>query len=204
MNMIRRAVGPLRWLGAVAVLAIFTGCATPYVDGHLPEVPSAQMRVPAQPRDVQLLWEFQTRGVANPRATELLDARVRKQISDSGLFKTVSATPAPGGALLSISVNNVPLSDDAFSKGFVAGLTFGLAGQTVGDGYECTLRYTPAKDGTAAVTKTAKHVIYTRVGAGGGPEGAVKTDNIEAAVSLMLRQLLSHALDDLSRDASFP
>jgi hypothetical protein len=153
---------------------------------------------------VQLLWEFQTKGVANARATEALKARVREQIVASGLFGNVSDAPNTGGALLSVTVNNVPLSDDAARKGFVAGLTFGIAGQTVGDGYECTLRYTPGRSGAPPLERSGKHVIYTSLGSGSPPPGSMKMSSIDEAVTTMLRQLISRTLNDLSLEPTFP
>lgn len=194
----------LRWLSVATILALLSGCAAVYVDGKAPEVPSANFKKPASPAGVQFLWEFQTKGVSNARATEMLRARVREQIAASGLFSVVSDAPDPSGALLSVTVNNVPLSDDAFRKGFVAGLTFGIAGQTVGDGYECTLRYTPGRAGAAPLVRTGKHVIYTSVGSGSPPSGALKMASIDEAVTTMLRQLLSRTLNDLSMEPDFP
>jgi len=134
----------LRGLMLAALIASLGGCAAMYVDGNTPEVPAAQYRKPGQPQDVQLIWEFQTNGAANARATDMLKARVQEQIAASGLFAKVGEAPTPGSGLLTLTVNNIALSDDAASKGFIAGLTFGLAGQTVADGYACTMRYTPA------------------------------------------------------------
>ncbi len=201
MTHCRRA---LRWLMLAAVLSILGGCAAFYVDGHAPEVPAAQFRQPAQPVEVQLLWEFQTNGVANARATEMLKGRVREQLSASGLFAKVSEAHTPGSGLLTLTVNNVALSDDAAAKGFVAGLTFGLAGQTVGDGYEGTLRYSSPRVGTGPLVKSGKHVIYTSIGTGGPPEGAQKMASVDEAVTTMLRQLISRTLNDLSQDLAFP
>lgn len=193
-----------RWLLLMAAMSIFSGCAAFYVDGNAPEVPAAQFKKPATPVGVQLVWEFQTKGVANTRATEALKARVREQIVASGLFNTVSDLPVASGALLLATVNNVPLTDDAASKGFVAGLTFGIAGQTVGDGYECTLRYTPGRTGAPPFERRGKHVIYTSLGSGSPPAGALKSASIEDAVTTMLRQLLSRTLNDLALDPTFP
>lgn len=199
-----RVTQMVRWLSMLLAAMVFTGCASVYVDGNAPEVPAAQFKRPAVPQDVQLIWEFQTKGVANARATELLKARVRDQVAASGLFTNVGEAPASSKALLSITVNNVPLSDDAAKKGFVAGLTFGIAGQTVGDGYEGTVRYLSGRGGAAPVVRTGKHVIYTSIGNTDPPPGAQKLDNIEAAVTLMLRQLLSRTLNDLSKEVAFP
>lgn len=156
------------------------------------------------PTEVQLIWEFQAKGVVNARATEPLKARVRDQIVASGLFSNVSELPVAGGALFSATVNNVPLSDDAARKGFIAGLTFGIAGQTVGDGYVCTLRYTPSRIGAASLERSGKHVIYTSLGSGSPPPGAIKTASIGEAVTTMLRQLISRTLKDLALEPAFP
>jgi hypothetical protein len=199
-----RFANALRWLLLVVTMSFLGGCAAFYVDGNSPEIPVAQYKKPVTPSDVQLIWEFQTKGVANARATESLKTRVRDQIGASGLFANVSDMPVPGGALLSATVNNVPLSDDAARKGFVAGLTFGIAGQTVGDGYECTLRYTSGRKGAAPVVRSSKHVIYTSLGSGSPPQGAQKMAGAEEAVTTMLRQLISHTLNNLSQDAAFP
>jgi hypothetical protein len=200
----RHVTRALRAMLLAALLASLGGCAALYVDGNAPEVPSAQFRKPAQPVEVQLLWEFQTKGAANAQATQILKTRVHEQIAASGLFAKVTDTPTPGSGLLTLTVNNIPLSDDAASKGFIAGLTFGLAGQTVGDGYVCTMRYTPGRAGAGALEKSGKHVIYTSIGTGQPPVGALKMANIDEAVTTMLRQLISRTLDELSRDPSFP
>jgi hypothetical protein len=191
----------LRWLGWCALLAI-SGCASFYVDGAVKEVAATEYKKPAPLRPVQLLFEFQTKGAANDRATALLKGRVADQVKASGLFESVSEAPVPGGALLSVTLNNVPLSDDAFSKGFVTGLTFGLAGSKVSDGYICTARYNAGTSGEAIV-KQARHAVHTTLGAGATPGNATKADNLEAAVTTMTRQVLSNVLNDLSRDGAF-
>jgi hypothetical protein len=151
---------------------------------------------------VQLLFEFQTKGVANARATTLLKPKIQAQVESSGLFAGVSDTPAADGALLSVTLNNVPLSDDAFSKGFVTGLTFGLAGSQVSDGYVCTARYTTT-NGAAPVAHQARHAIHTTMGATSSPGNAAKAENIDSAVTTMTRQILSNVLNDLSQDPAF-
>lgn len=183
-------------------LVMLTGCANMYVDGNTKEVDSSQFRKPDPLHPVQVFFEFQTKGVANARATSYLKARVIDQVKASGLFSTVAETPDAGGAMLNVTINNVPLSDDAFTKGFVTGLTFGLAGSQVSDGYICTVRYS-ATPGAQAVTKLARHAIHTTVGATSAPGNAVKAANGEEAITLMTRQIVSNVLNDLSHDAAF-
>jgi len=158
------------------------------------------MKKVAQPKPVQLVFEFQTKGAPNARATDLLKEAVIKQVKESGLFSSIEA--APTEAMLNITLNNVPLTEDAASKGFVTGLTFGLAGSAVTDGYICTVTYLPAGQ-AKPIVKTAKHAIHTTLGNANPPAGAQKSTNVEEAVRTMAQEVLSNALKDLSFDESF-
>lgn len=191
-----------RLLTLVTLGTWLSGCATHYLDNNTPEVPVAQYKKPPTAKPVQLLFEFQTKGTLNTRATDYLKARVEQQVRESGLFSDVTNSAVPGGALLSITLNNVPVDDSAFSKGFVTGLTFGLAGSKVSDGYVCTVNYLPPGTSTPVV-KMARHAIHTTLGASVAPERATKVDNIEAAVTTMTKQVISTALKDLSADPAF-
>lgn len=194
-----------RWWRPLAALLLvlgMTGCASFYVDGNTREVPSSQYTKPTRQAPVQVLFEFQTKGAANARATDLLKARVITQVQDSGLFSSVSERPMPGAGLLAITLNNVPLSDDAFTQGVMTGLTFGLAGAKVSDGYICTARYVPADGGTPLV-KSARHAIHTTMGAASNPANATKADNATEAVFTVTRQVLSQVLKDLSQAPDF-
>jgi len=186
----------------LCMLLALTACANMYVDGTLKEVPASQYKRVEPLHGVQLLFDFQTKGVANARATAFLKARVIEQVKASGLFSAVSEEPAPGGALLGITLNNVPLTDNAFSKGFVTGLTFGLAGSQVSDGYVCTASYSSGAS-AAPIVKLARHAIHTTVGAAAAPANATKAANGEEAVTLMTRQIVSNVLNDLALDAAF-
>lgn len=193
----RAALGML-----LATTALLGGCASAYLDTNTKEIPVAQYKKPASPAPVQLLFDFQTKGVVNAQVTTMLRDRVVAQVKASGLFSEVGSAAVPNGAVLSITLNNVPMSDDAFSKGFLTGLTFGLAGSQVGDGYVCTATYRTA-DGTAPVVKQARHAIYTTMGASGGPANGVKMPNHQEAAFQMTTQVVSNVLNDLSQDANF-
>jgi len=197
----RPATAGWRWLLAL-VLPILPGCANFYVDGNTKEVQPAQFHKPAAPQPTQFFYEFQTKGVANAAATGQTRGTVLAQVKSSGLFSTVSEEPVTGGRNLSIVVNNVPMTDDAFNKGFVTGLTFGIAGSHVSDGYVCTARYR-ANATAPAVTKQARHAIHTTLGSGDPPANAVKTDGVKEAVDLMLHQLVSNVLNEISHDPQF-
>jgi hypothetical protein len=201
MTALNRLASVRLWL-LVLVLPILPGCASMYVDGNTKEIASSQYHKPAVPRPVQFFYEFQTKGVANAAVTGKTKERVLAQVKDSGLFSTVSEEPTASGATLSITINNVPLTDDAFSKGFVTGLTLGLAGSQVSDGYICTARYRANAQSPAEV-KQARHAIHTTIGAGGPPPNSIKTSSAEEAVTMMMRQVVSNVLNDISRDPQF-
>ncbi len=202
IRLIETRLSSYRIAAVLMVTALLSGCASVYVDGAIKEVPPSQFTRPAKPAPVQLLFEFQTKGVANAQATNLLRSKVMDHVKESGLFASVSDQPAAGAALLSITLNNVPVNDDAFSKGFVTGLTFGLAGSQVSDGYVCTARLMPASGG-AALTVSARHAIHTTVGNAAAPSNATKAANVDEAVFTMTRQILSQVMHDLSKNPSF-
>lgn len=191
----------LRAMLAAALVAL-TGCATHYVDGANKEILPSQLTKPAQPKPVQLVFEFQSKGVSNARATEMVKGMVSDNVKASGLFAQVDEKPVAGNALLSVTINNVPLTDDAFSKGFLTGLTFGAAGSQVTDGYVGTVRYIGTGN-TTPVIKTARHAIHTTLGASGAPANAYKASSLDDALRTMVRQLTSAALNELSKDPSF-
>jgi hypothetical protein len=191
-------------LSGVALLAgaaLLTGCATSYVDTATREVSATEYKKPAQPKVVKVNFEFQTKGVPNGRATEFLKAQVNEQLLASGLFSAAAADAKAD--MLNVTLNNVPVDgQNPAMSGFVTGLTFGLAGSTVTDGYVCTVNYLPAGSSTT-VSATARHAIHTTLGASGAPQNAEKSDSTEAAVRKMARDVISTALRDLSNSPNF-
>lgn len=186
----------------LSLAAMLSGCANFYVDTATKPIPAAEMKQVADPKPVQLVFEFQTKGAPNPRATEHLKNVVTNEIKDSHLFSSVAADPAPGVAMLNVTLNNISLTDNPAAKGFVTGLTFGLAGSVVTDGYICTISYLPAGQSTPIV-KTARHAIHTTIGVSSPPPGAQKSASIRAAIDKMTRDVLSNALKELSDDPGF-
>lgn len=170
-----------------------------YVDNSLKDVAASEYVRPKSVQPTQLVFSFQTKGAPNAQATEFLKAQVMETTLASGLFSSVSNDPVPNGSLLSITINNVPVDDNAFAKGFATGLTFGLAGNVVTDGYVCTVDYSGAP-GSAKITKTTRHAIHTTVGAKSAPANATKAKNLGEAVKTMARQIVGNALKDLSAD----
>lgn len=177
------------------------GCATPYVDNGLKDVAKSEYTPPAAPQPVQLLFTFETKGNPNARATDFLKKDVTGVVTDSGLFSSVSPNPVAGGALLSVTLNNVPVTSEnaAFAKGFATGLTLGLAGNVVTDGYVCTVEYLPPQ-GSTKIVKIRDHAIHTTVGAASGPPHSTKAPSLKVAVQTVTRQVVANTLKDLAAD----
>ncbi|MBR7620206.1 hypothetical protein JKL49_12485 [Phenylobacterium sp. 20VBR1] len=184
----------------VGLMAGTAAFAASYIDTSLPDLTPEQLVKVAQPKPVQLLFEFQTKGATNQRATTQIKAWVVDTAQKSGLFSAVGDAPTDG--LLTITINNLPAPAGTASQGFVTGLTFGLKGTTVTDHYDCVIEYTPAP-GAPKISRTLHHSIITTLGATSPPENAVKAKNIMAAVETMVRQVVAHGLNDLGADPAF-
>jgi hypothetical protein len=187
---------------ALSGSALLTGCASVYVDTATKEIPIAEMKKVAQPKPVQLTFEFQTKGSPNARVTDYLKDTVTSQIKASGLFSSVESAPANNLSVLSVKLDNIPLTDNPAAKGFVTGLTFGLAGTAVTDGYVCTLQYLPSGQ-DKIITATARHAIHTTLGNASPPPTAKKSADMGEAVKTMTHEVLSTALRDLAANPSF-
>lgn len=197
-----RALG---MFAAVTFISLSTsGCMSAYVDGGLQKASLVDVRKPLRPTDVQLLFQFQSKGTGNAKATEMLKNEVSELVSSSGLFATLGPDPSLSGAILSVTINNVPITDqsDAAAKGFATGLTFGLVGSAVSDGYICTMEYLPPAKANK-VTTTSRHAIHVTMGAKGAPANGIKAKNINEAVHTMTRQIVLDGLRQLSANPVF-
>jgi len=187
-----------RLLALVFVGVLLSACVpTMYVDQTLPPASKADVAMKATPQPIQLLYEFQTRGSANARATESTRERVFNVVKDSGLFSTVSAEPQANQHRLTVVINNVPITQDAVSKGVGVGLTFGLVGAVVTDGYDCKAVLTVP--GAQPVTLEYKHAIHSTLGNTAPPAGLTPEPSPRDAVTKLLNQLMWSIMRDLSK-----
>lgn len=174
-----------------------------YLDNGLSDVKPEQWAKVAQPQPVQLLFEFQTNGAVNARATKFLKAKVVETVKSSGLFSDVLDQPAPNGALLHVVINDVVNKSEAEGKGFATGLTFGLAGNTVADNYDCTVEYVPGPNADK-ISKTAHHRLYSQVGmTAPTPPNATKAASLQEAIFTMTRQCVSNPLNAVAGEPAF-
>lgn len=196
-NLIRRAP---RALAVVFACLAMTGClsAKMYVDPALPKVAKVDLVQAAQPQPVQVLFEFRTKGNANARATEQIRPRVVAVAAESGLFSNVAST-GNGGGVLKLVIDNVPITNNAAAKGFGTGLTMGLVGSLVTDGYICTATY--SRNGVTTEA-TARHALHTTIGNHAGPPGLAAMDP-QTAVNQVMDQLTWNVLKQLSDKKAF-
>ncbi len=183
------------------VSSMLTGCLATkaYVDPALPKVARNDLTAVAQPRPVQVLFEFHSKGNANAQATAMAQPRVMNVVSASGLFTSASAQAgAPDAGVLKIIIDNVP-GDGAVAKGVGTGLTFGLAGSQVTDGYVCTVSY--SRDGRTTET-VLKHAIYSTIGNHSAPQG-LQPMTLQDAVYQVIDQLTWNALKQLDDKHAF-
>src|SRR5262249_32071461 len=159
---------------------------------------------PASPAPVQMLFSWQTKGTVNSRAQDLVLPEVTATVSGSGLFSSVSKEPVARGALLSITINNEPVTGEgeAVAKRFATGLTLGLVGSQVADGYTCTIDYFPAQS-APKLSHVTHQVILATVGAHSAPDAATKAASVKDAVLTITRRAVGNALKKLSEDPAF-
>jgi hypothetical protein len=173
-----------------------------YVDNKLGEVATADRVAIAAPKPVQLVFEFQTDGVRNEKATKFAKPLALKSLGAMGYFSSVSETPVEGGSLLTVKINNIP-EKGAAGKGFKVGLTFGLAGTAVTDFYDVTLQLSPAA-GAAPLNADVKHAIITTLGKKSDTSYGTEYKKAAEAVEAMMRQAMDHGLNQMASDAGFP
>jgi hypothetical protein len=179
-----------------------SACISPksFVDPALGEIKTSDFAKPAKQESVQLLVEFQTKGSPNARATEMLRPKVLEQVSQSGLFNQVSYEPAASKRTLSFVINNVALTDSVAAKGFGVGLTFGLVGTMVSDGYVCKVILT--EPGKPQIAREVKHALHTTIGNKEGPPGLSAMAPVDAA-NIVIRQMIAASLKQVSDDPGF-
>lgn len=199
---------------ATAAVALGLACAggsalaapAVYLDAGLKEVAAADWVRIADPKPVQLIFQFQTKGAPNARATKMLKDEVTQAVRNSGLFSDVVEGPTPNGAILSITINEaVTPADmrDYEAQGFLTGFTFGLVASDASERYDCTAEFVrnPTAD---KLTRTQSQTLYFEMGlTKSAPPHATRMDNAKQAVITLARQLASNALNDLAGDPAF-
>lgn len=181
----------------ICTCALLTGCMSvkQYVDPTLPKVNYSDLKPVTTQQPVQLFFEFQTNGTTNAKGTEALRPMIVDELRKSALFSSVVITPETADRKLYITINNFAVTKDAASKGFTTGLTFGLAGTMVTDGYLMTASFTTP--GQPEFKHTYQHALHTTVGNADGPPGLTPAPKGEA-IKQITEGLTLNMLKDLS------
>jgi hypothetical protein len=178
---------------------LLSGCLSTktYVDPMLPKVAVSDLTQPVVKQPVQVFFEFKTNNTNNQQATAALRPVVLNTIIKSNLFSEVVTAPATAERKLFITISNIGNIDDAKARGFTTGLTFGLSGTMVTDGYLLDSFFDAP--GRNEMTHRYQHAIYTTIGNANGPAGLTAVSK-EEAIHTVMDGLVLNLLKDMSRD----
>ncbi len=144
------------------------------------------------PIPVALDVKFLRNGALAPEGDPALRANAERTLRATGAF-VPAADAATASRTISIVANNISDSSAAGWKGFGTGLTFGLAGSTIEDGYEFTCTY---RDATGhGISKVYKDVIYTALGDDRPPAGQPTTTANDAFAHVVEDAVLNFVKD---------
>lgn len=146
---------------SVSMLLVFAGgCLATrcYVDPQYRKATQSDIKAVGAKHNVNVDVEFQRNGERFPRADGELRMQVEKALRATGVVDIVTA---PSDTKIRVVANNIADMDEAFSKGFGTGLTFGAAGSVVTDFYEIKVEFA---SGGAKQSFAYKHAIHTTVG----------------------------------------
>jgi hypothetical protein len=183
---------------ALPLLLSLSACISPqsYIDPALPVLKAEDLPRVSQPQPVQVLYEFRSKGVPNTGATGLTRTKAIETITKSGMFSSVSEAPAAGGRTLALVIDNVPVTDDKTGSAVATGMTFGLVGTSVTDGYVCTATY--SVPGARPKTASVRHALHTQIGNQTPPPGLTAMTP-SAAIPIMVEQMTLNALQALAK-----
>lgn len=174
-----------------------TACIAPksYVDPALGSVDRAQIKRDTTPL-LYLTVHFQTNGEAKPKVDSAVLQKLKTQLLATGAIQNIKEGQGTDGPHLEFTMNNVADKGDATAKGIGTGLTFGLAGNMVTDGYVFTVVL--ERQGQDPIRKEYKHAIHTTIGNHDGPPGLQPMTTGEA-VDRVIEQVAGHIVADLQQ-----
>lgn len=177
----------------IATVAVgLSGCISvkSYVDPKYDDLSYANVSIP-QDTAFDLSTEFQTKGKVKKSGSKQM-----KKIADK-LFAKANIANTPDGAKLKITCNNIGDVGGAAAKGFATGLTLGLAGSTVTDGYEFTFEL---QDANGTTTKTYQHALHSTVGNAKAPIENVEAVTPLAGFEAVFEDVLLNFLKDMNAE----
>lgn len=184
----------------IGLIANPAHAAKVYVDRTLGDVSAEQKITFPEPKPVQVIFEFRTKGLANAKATNYLKDIVQRKLWESGYFSQVSTSPVEGGATLIMTMDNIP-EKDAAGKGVKLGLTLGLAGVKVSDFYVSSFEYSAAP-GAAPFKVEVMHAIHTTIGKKPDETIGELVKNQDEAIEIVVHQVVAHGMNGIAKLAS--
>ena len=192
----------IRFRALVIFAGLFTLGAGPaiaakwYVDAKLGDLKPEEAVTVANPKPAQLLFEFQTDGVLNAKATKYVRPLAIPAITARHAFSELTEEPTPGNAVLTIAMNNIT-EKGAAGKGFKTGLTFGLAALAVTDRYAVHFELLQGP-GTTPISCDVEHALHLTMGKKEDPAIGILVKNPTAGVQLIVDQTMAHGINCLA------
>ena len=180
---------------ASSLILAGTGClgVKSYVDPQFRDATYQSIKPMEAPKLVTITVEFQVNGKPNKQQQVVVRRKVVRVLTATRVFVEAKGPSTEPPAELRVVVNNVGDIGAAVGKGFATGLTFGLAGSHVVDGYELTATYTPVNGNP--VIRTYKHAIHSTIGAHSAPKGMEPVPLVDAFDQVVEEMLLNFLRD---------
>jgi hypothetical protein len=151
------------------------------------------------PYSLSVKVEFQRNGTSLPGVDRQLLDDVSRSLRASGVVVPYEGKGAADGEL-NFVVNNVASLGGSAAKGFGTGVTFGLVGSHVTDGYEMTVRLT---QGDVIEVRKYQHAIYSTVGNASGPVGLTAVP-FATAFNQVVDDLVLNFIKDMQTTGRLP
>ncbi|HTX49424.1 MAG TPA: hypothetical protein VME40_08545 [Caulobacteraceae bacterium] len=199
---------PMLLVLALSMIAGPAAAFSYYLDDELKEVAAQDRTAVANPQPVQVIFQITKNGAPVPsgKGYAILKDKVLDAVRASGVFSDVSDAPSAGGAVVTITLDSVSTPEeerDAGRRGYLSGLTLGLAPGSATDHYVWTVEFV-ASPSAPKITETAKESLTVAVGlVQHPPPNTVKMPTYHDAIFAMIRDVVSNTLNDLAKDPGF-
>ena len=178
-------------------LLLLGGCVAvstkSFLDPSIQKISYEDIQRRSVPLKLKLFVEFQVNGKHYPAGDSELKDIAERVLRGTGVIVPVEKQ---SDGEIKVLVNNFIDPDKLFAQGFKAGLTFGIVGKTLLDGYEMTVSIT-ANGKTANIT-AINHAIYSTIGNLSPPIGT-EVISTTVAVRRVIEQMLLRAIQKMQK-----
>lgn len=186
-------------LALLTLCALTAGCITPrsFLDPSFPLATYDNVERLPEPISVRVVVTFERFGKHFPAAEPELQRLTERTLRGSGLL-----LPAKDGAgEFQITVNNFGDAGAAIAQGFGTGLTFGLVGTTIADGYDTTVLITYG--GKLVKRVAVKNGIRTAIG-NTPSTSSIETTTPAVAFERVIESIILGILVDMQKAGDLP